>query len=57
MKFSKAIRPCQIIGRAFVNQHAVGNELSRVKPDGAVFTGGEYRDLEISLKCSDWRVS
>lgn len=63
MKISKAIQPCQIIGRVFVNQHAVVNELSRVKPDGTVFTGGDlrdffrYRDIGISLKYSDWRVS
>jgi hypothetical protein len=60
---SKAIQPCQIIGRAFVNQHAVVNKFSRVKPDDTEFTGGglrdffRYRDLGISLKYSDWRVS
>jgi uncharacterized protein YbbC (DUF1343 family) len=63
MQLSKAIRPCQIIGRAFVNQQAVVNDLSRVKLDGTIFTGGDLRDffryraLGISLKYSDWRVS
>ena len=63
MKFSKAIQPCQIIGRAFVNQHAAVNEFSRVKPDDTAFTGSDlrdfvrYRDPGISLKYSDWRVS
>jgi hypothetical protein len=59
----KAIQPCRIIGRAFVNQHAVVNKFSRVKPDDTEFTGGglrdffRYRDLGISLKYLDWRVS
>jgi hypothetical protein len=63
MKLSKAIQPCRIIGRVFVNRHAVVNGLSRVKPDGTAFTGGDprdffrYRDIGISLKYSDWRVS
>jgi hypothetical protein len=63
MKLSKAIPPCQIIGRAFVNQHAAVTERSRVKPDDTAFTGSDprdffrCRDLGISLKYSDWRVS
>ncbi|MDP3693678.1 hypothetical protein [Bradyrhizobium sp.] len=62
MKLSKAIQPCQIIGRAFVNQHAVVSQPSRVNPGGTAFTRGDprdfgYRDLAISMKYSDWRVS
>jgi hypothetical protein len=46
-----------------MNQHAVVNKFSHVKPDDTELTGGglrdflRYRDLGISLKYSDWRVS
>jgi len=46
-----------------MNQHAVVGKFSHVKPGDTEFAGGglrdflRYRDLGISLKYSDWRVS
>ena len=62
MKLSRAYPGLPNYWSGIVNQQVV-NELSRVKADGTVCRAGDlldvfrYRDLGISLKCSDGRVS